>query len=255
MSAYPRMFALLDVKRTAAGLPALQPLESYAPHPVLESGTGNEETRYRRLDDLAAQFADDVAWLNRPVEGLDVEDDFRSIKFVLGKGSFDDYGIEVRLEATFRPSVPLALADRCAWASFHVPGGNYRPELTPENEAWTIIRVMLEALQPVYAFTTLDTDSPALPEDYAHFQRPWSRGSSSFFLGPDLTRLIPGRLLDPENGFSHTERLGAGVWLTVARAALFLLESDSEKAEAEQHHRATLPVWDFLESLSAETLL
>ena len=108
---------------------------------------------------------------------------------------------------------------------------------------------MLEALQPVYAFTTLDTYSPALPDEYEGFQRAWQRGYSCVFLGPELVRLIPENLLDPDAGFSHFERLGRGVWLTIDRAALYQPELESDKAEAKRHYAATAPLWAFLKTI------
>ena len=262
MTAYPIMFMLLDVKRTAMGLPELQALETYTPPPFLDDGIGEEEVRYRRLPDLAEQFAGDVAWLNEPLDGVNVEEDRRKIKFNLGRGQYrdpytdapDEYGLNIELEAAFRPSVSPALADRCAWAFLFFPGGNYKPYLTPENPAWEVIRAMLEALQPVYAFTTLDTESPSLPDEYEHFQRAWQREYSSVFFGPELVRLIPENLLNPGAGFSHIERLGTGTWLTIAKAALYQPELESDIAEAERHHAATTPLWEFLKTVSPSTL-
>lgn len=243
------MYALLDVQRTAKGLPALHALETYAPHPVYDSGTGPEETRYRRLNDLAATFAVDVAWLNQPIEGLKLKEDARKIKFVLGKGSFDDYGIDVLLEAKFRPSVPPALAGRCSWAYLSFPGGNYQPYLTPENPAWETLRIFLTAVQLTYAFITLDTDSPSGPDEYEHFQRAWRGKYYSVFLGPELVRLIPGDLLDPDAGFSQIERLSEDVWFTIARGALYQPELKFDKVEAQLHDAAIAPLWAFLETI------
>lgn len=230
MGAYPIMYALLDVQRTAAGLPALADLEYFDPSEDEEGSPWWLGPSQRRLPvaDLAAAFGAHLAWLNErrvalaseghlTVDGPDETlEDARALKFDLG-GSWDTPGhLSVVLHED--DQLPLTLAQRAHWAvaAVHWAAPKRTWTLPEDDPAHATMLFVLEALQPVSAFVTLDTIGPSEPYEAAvTFPALWATALDSCFLGPERLQGVSPDVLTREAGLACVTRLRDGVWLTV----------------------------------------
>lgn len=230
MGAYPIMYALLDVQRTAAGLPSLVDREHFDPAEEAEGSPWWMGPSHRRvpLVELAAAFVPHLAWLNERRIALvpegDVTDDAddwslgdpRVLKFEVG-GPWDTPG---HLSVVLREDeqLPLTLAERARWAvaAVHWSAPKRNWTLPEDHPAHATVVALLAALQPVSAFVTLDTMVPSDPFEAAHtFPDLWAQALDSSYLGPERLQGVPPDLLTVEAGLACVTRLGGGVWLTV----------------------------------------
>lgn len=87
-----------------------------------------------------------------------------------------------------------------------------------------------------------------------YFREAQQRVFDSTFLGPELTRLIPAHLLEPANGFSHSERVGDGLWITLEEIGFGSTDTDEERELFEGHRAACQCLTDFFHALPLEAL-
>ncbi|WP_424952203.1 hypothetical protein [Deinococcus sp.] len=229
MTAYPRMFALLEVERARAAFATFTTPGWADSH---RSSGGVDATRRRSLTELSRTLPDDLNWLYAvPEEPRDWRAE-REISTLIEKGQAPGQDIYFHINTRFRPVVPVSHRSERVLIQIEFIGENKHDMLATEDPPHRVVLDFLRRVQPVHAFVALDWINPGddLPNDpgsYQFFSEAQNRVFDNTFLGPELTRQIPAHLLEPSSGFSHVERVGEGLWITFAGKGFRVTETDS----------------------------
>ena len=258
MTAYPQMFALLDIRRTIQGLRNWTGPESSDAEAESWYSWVSEDGQHRRryLNELSTTLRDDLAWVHEPPEHPHDWHMDRSVTAPVERDHVRIDDVLLSFDTGFRPIIPAADRQRLVLARISFDGGNWVEMLATEDPPYAAILNLLQHIQPIHAFVinevmypgaTISSDDPGM---HKAFQRAWCHVYDSTFLGPELVRQIPEHFFDPVNGFSHIERVGEGVWITFKGVGFRGTETDEEEFIFERHRAACQQITNFIKTLA-----
>lgn len=263
MGDYAVMFALLEIERTARGLPKLQAIEYFDP---VEGAGGyirgdNPNHRHLPLNDIAPHFADLMKWLNERQISLNHEQKLsaddeqrlyegtRSLQFALG-GHWRNHE-SLAVEIVEENQLPLTAEQRKHWVIACITFSTERkgiltlPESHPAHDTMLLL---LDALQPIKAFVTLESVAPSVPSDASYIHRLCANVDqmTSCFLGPELVKRIPTDRLTMETGLARVVQVGQGVWVTVPGGYGYLGGPHVDEETVKRHREALDQLMPFM---------